>query len=91
MTNEKEIVLFEKKDKEEVIKSYVYKCEQLEKIYKSYEEKEIEAIKKDNIINELEKDLQSKIDKDKLNLISNPHWLYVLAKLKELKDGDDDK
>ena len=39
-------LLFEKKDKEEVIKSYVYKCEQLEKLYKSYEEKEIEVMKK---------------------------------------------
>lgn len=48
-------LLFEKKDKEEVIKSYVYKCEQLEKLYKSYEEKEIEVMKKDNIIDELEK------------------------------------
>ena len=43
-------LLFEKKDKEEVIKSFVYKCEQLEKMYKSYEEKEIEVMKKDNII-----------------------------------------
>lgn len=48
-------LLFEKKDKEEVIKSYVYKCEQLEKLYKSYEEKEIELLKKNYIIDDLKK------------------------------------
>ena len=68
-------LLFEKKDKEEVIKSYVYKCEQLEKLYKSYEEKEIEVIKKDNIINELEKWLE---ENDKQ---------LCLRKLKKLKEG----
>lgn len=91
-------LLFEKEDKEEVIKSYVYKCEQLERLYKSYEEKEIEVMKKDNIINELEK---YHIESMK-NLKNTEDFKYVgvnhikilyeehkrtLDKLKELKEG----
>jgi len=49
--------------------------------------KEKVIIKQNNIIEELEKDLQSKIDEDRLNIISNSHWLYVLDKLKALKEG----
>lgn len=45
-----------------------------------------ELKKKDNIINELEKDLKNKIEGDRLNILSNPHWLYVLDKIKELKE-----
>lgn len=79
-------LLFEKKDKEEVIKSYVYKCEQLEKLYKSYEEKEIEVMKKDNIINELEKWLETEIKFQKI--IDKDYELRkALLKLKELKEG----
>ena len=78
-------LLFEKKDKEEVIKSYVYKCEQLEKLYKSYEEKEIEVMKKDNIIDELSKWLKEE------NYKNEDFWcinsVEVLNKLNELK-GD---
>ncbi len=40
-----------------------------------------------NIINELEKDLEEKIDEDRLNILSNSHWKYVLDKLKALKEG----
>ena len=40
-----------------------------------------------NIIDELEKDLKNKIEEDRLNILANPHWLYVLDKLNELK-GD---
>ena len=91
-------LLFEKKDKEEVIKSYVYKCEQLEKLYKSYEEKEIEVMKKDNIIDELEKCLDKNIE---LNYYKNGVRQYdktltegakmfrdyIKEHLKELKEG----
>lgn len=45
-------LLFENKPKEEVIKALAYKCEQLQNLYKCYEDKEIEARKKDNIIKE---------------------------------------
>ena len=45
-------------------------------------------IKLRTIINELEKDLEEKIDEDRLNILSNSHWKYVLDKLQELK-GDD--
>ena len=40
-----------------------------------------------NIIDELEKDLKNKIEEDRLNILANPYWLYVLNKLNELK-GD---
>ena len=40
-----------------------------------------------DILNELEKDLKEKINEDRLNLLSNCHWKYVLDKLNELK-GD---
>lgn len=86
-------LLFEKKDKEEVIKSYVYKCEQLEKLYKSYEEKEIEVMKKDNIINELEAMFDGDLDgfftineKGSCNEIIEVIQNYK-NKLKELKEG----
>ena len=39
-----------------------------------------------NIINELEKDLKQKIEEDRLNILSNSHWLYILDKLQELKE-----
>ena len=48
--------------------------------------KEIERL--NNIINELEKDLKEKIEEDRLNILSNSHWLYILDKLQELKDSD---
>ena len=84
-------LLFEKKDKEEVIKSYVYKCEQLEKLYKSYEEKEIEVMKKDNIINELEKVsyLGRKENEDKGNDFQNGlavAYNYIYNKIQELQN-----
>ena len=41
-----------------------------------------------NIINSLEKDLKNKIEEDRLNILSNPHWLYVLDKLKALKENN---
>lgn len=87
-------LLFEKKDKEEVIKSYVYKCEQLEKLYKSYEEKEIEVRRKDNIINELEKWCNECIDyniisrKNGYTTISDEFFEIVLDKLKALKENN---
>ena len=48
-------------------------------------DKEIERL--NNIINELEKDLKNKIEENRLNILSNPHWLYCLDKLKELKES----
>ena len=51
------------------------------------EEQQKEIHRLNNIINELEKDLEEKIDEDRLNLLSNCHWRYVLDKLHELKEN----
>lgn len=71
----------------ELFKEVCFQKKEIERLNKECDAYMKIATKRGNIIEELEKDLQSKIDKDKLNLISNPHWLYVLDKLKSLKEG----
>lgn len=84
------IIMFKNKKKE--IERLNNRVKQLEKSI-MISNKKHSFMTKDNIklrtiINELEKDLEEKIDEDRLNILSNSHWKYVLDKLQELK-GDD--
>lgn len=81
--------LFSKSSKEEVLKAYTYKCEQLEKLHEEYNKKEIEAMKTNNIVNELEKWLKEyKIQCKKYDSNSTIDIINcILNKLKKLKEG----
>lgn len=58
-------------------------------LFTDEEQELVEEIERLNsIINELEKDLEEKIDEDRLNILSNSHWKYVLDKIKELKGSE---
>lgn len=54
--------LFSKSSKEEVLKAYTYKCEQLEKVMKARNEFEMKAMQLENIRKEAIKYVQEKAD-----------------------------
>ena len=71
---------YSKMTKKDVLEALTYKCEELERLHKCYDEKDSELIKKDNIINELEKWLKVHLDEEF-------YWFKMYDKLQELK-GD---
>ena len=80
-----EMLLIDKDEEIERLNNQIKEYGDLDNHNKSlYEENKI----LNNIINELEKDLKGKIDEDRLNILSNSHWKYVLDKLQELKGSD---
>lgn len=78
---------FEQKQQEIINNSLEEKDKEIERLNKECDTYMKIATKRGNIIDELEKDLEEKIDEDRLNILSNSHWKYVLDKLKELKES----